>query len=153
MGKVVIVKAFVGSLLGFATAVVIFAVAAGLALANDSFIMNGPDVVGIRTDPFGWTMIGLAALAVLVLIGATMGLFVAWLGAVLNTANLADKTWFVVLLVGGLVSVGFLATLAYVIAGPDGHPTAVPARDGRNRSVQPQLTPASGETARAYRQG
>jgi hypothetical protein len=36
MGKVLIVKAFLGSLLGFATAVVIFALAAGLALANDS---------------------------------------------------------------------------------------------------------------------
>lgn len=53
MGKSVIVKVFVGSLLGFAAAVVIFAVAGGLALANDSFIMNGPDVVGIRTDPLG----------------------------------------------------------------------------------------------------
>jgi hypothetical protein len=87
--------------------------------------MNRPDVVGSRTDPFGWTMIGLAALAPLVMIGATIGLFVAWIGAVLNTANLADKTWF--------VSPGRRAPqrrlprhLAYVTSGPDGQPTAVP---------------------------
>jgi hypothetical protein len=45
---------------------------------------------------------------------------VAWIGAVLNTANLSDKTWFVVLLVVGLLGFAFIATIAYVIAGPDG---------------------------------
>ena len=38
----------------------------------------------------------------------------------INTAELEDKTWFVVLLVLGLFSFGFVAMLAYVIAGPDG---------------------------------
>jgi hypothetical protein len=45
---------------------------------------------------------------------------VAWIGAVLNTAQLPDKTWFVVLLVVGLLGLVFIATVAYVIAGPDG---------------------------------
>ena len=47
MHKAMITKAFVGSLVGFAGAVVLFLVAGGLALWNDSLIMNGPDVVGI----------------------------------------------------------------------------------------------------------
>jgi hypothetical protein len=36
-----------------------------------------------------------------------------------NTAQLDDKTWFVVLLAAGLLSVGFIAMLIYIIAGPD----------------------------------
>ncbi|MGZ6256323.1 MAG: hypothetical protein ACXWMB_04840 [Candidatus Limnocylindria bacterium] len=39
----------------------------------------------------------------------------------LNTAELADKTWFVILLVLGIFSFGLIAMIAYVIAGPDGH--------------------------------
>ena len=46
--------------------------------------------------------------------------FVAWIGAVLNTAHLPDKTRFVVLLVVGLLGFVFIGTIAYVIAGPDG---------------------------------
>lgn len=50
---------------------------------------------------------------------------VAWVGAVLNTYRLADRTWFVVLLAGGLLGIGsgligFAVMVAYLIAGPDG---------------------------------
>jgi hypothetical protein len=45
--------------------------------------------------------------------------FVAWVGAVLHTAELEDKTWFIVLLVAGLLSFGFIAMIVYLIAGPD----------------------------------
>ena len=38
----------------------------------------------------------------------------------LNTAQLPDKTWFAVLLVVGVLGLVFFATVAYVIAGPDG---------------------------------
>ena len=62
----------------------------------------------------------------LVVIGAAVAQFVAWVGAVLNTAQLPDKTWFVVLLVTGLLSFGFIAMIVYVIAGPDSQrPAAV----------------------------
>lgn len=94
-------------------------------------------------------MIGLAAVAVLVMIGAALGLVVAWIGAVLNTANLADKTWFIVVLVGGLLGVGFLVTVAYVIAGPDGQPMTVPTRDERVSLIRHQPTTASLGIARA----
>jgi hypothetical protein len=59
-------------------------------------------------------------LAVLLLLFAAVAHFVAWIGAVLNTAHLPDKTWCVVLLVVGLLGLVFIATVAYVIAGPDG---------------------------------
>lgn len=131
MGRAVIVKVFVGSLVGFVAAVVLFLVAGGLAVWSGAFVMDGPDVVGIQPDAFAWSMIGLVGVAVLVMVGAALGLFVAWIGAVLTTANLPDKTWLIILLVGGLLSVGFIVTLVYVVAGPDGRPAGAAAHDGR----------------------
>ena len=43
----------------------------------------------------------------------------SWIGALFDTARLDDKTWFVVLLVLGIWSFGFVAMVAYVVAGPD----------------------------------
>lgn len=97
-----------------------------LAYANGNFVKRGPDVVGIHATAFGWVMIGLAAVAILVLIAAAITQFVAWIGAVLNTASLEDKTWFIVLLVTGLLSFGFIAMIAYLVAGPDDPPQVTP---------------------------
>jgi len=94
------------------------AVAGGLAIANSSLVKNGPDVTGIHATALGWVMIGLAGVAILVLIAAAITQFVAWIGAVINTAQLPDKTWFIVLLVTGLLSFGFIAMIVYLIAGP-----------------------------------
>lgn len=125
MRKPTIVKFFLGSLVGMAASVVLLIVAGALALGSDVFIMDGPDVVGVKAGAFGWTMLGLVAVAVLGILAALGAQVVSWVGAVLNTAQLPDKTWFVVVLVGGLVSLGFIATLAYVIGGPDGERQAV----------------------------
>lgn len=137
MRKAMIVKLFIGSLIGLVGAAVLFLVAGGLAVWSDAFVMDGPDVVGVRPQPFGWTMIGLAGLAILLMSLAGVGLFVAWVGAVVNTANLPDKVWFIVLLVGGLLSVGFLVTLAYVIAGPDGARPVVPTQIPEAEMIPP----------------
>ena len=63
---------------------------------------------------------GLAIVGILAVIGGALGQFVAWIGAVLNTSRLADKTWFILLLVLGLVSFGSIAMVVYLVAGPDG---------------------------------
>ncbi len=57
---------------------------------------------------------------------------VAWIGALANTYLVADKTWFAIVLAGGLFGfffglIGFAAMIAYVIAGPDGYALAGPA--------------------------
>ena len=118
MRKSTVVKFFLGSLIGAAASLVLLIVAGLLAIRSDAFVMDGPDVVGIKAGLFGWTMLALAAVAVLGMLAAVAAQLLAWVGALLNTAQLPDKTWFVVVLVGGLVSLGFLATLAYVIGGP-----------------------------------
>ena len=46
----------------------------------------------------------------------------AWLGVLAATGSRPDKTWFVVVLVVGPPSVGFLATLVYLVAGPSDEP-------------------------------
>jgi len=120
MTKSMVVKLFWGSLIGLVAGLVLMGVTVALAISNHIFVMSGPDVTGIKSGALSWTLLGLMGLAVLLLLFAAVAHFVAWIGAVLNTAHLPDKTWFVVLLVVGLLGLVFIATIAYVIAGPDG---------------------------------
>jgi hypothetical protein len=120
MSKSSVTKLFVGSLIAVVGGLVVLLVGVWLALANSALVMSGPDVTGIESSPFAWSMVGLAIIGIIAMIGGAIGQFVAWIGAVINTAYLEDKTWFVLLLVLGLLSFGFVAMLIYVIAGPDG---------------------------------
>ena len=101
--------------------------------------MDGADVTGFQPSSMTPTAIGMALLGVLAIIGGSLGQFVAWIGAVVNTARLDDKTWFVVLLVLGLLSFGFIAMLVYVLAGPDG--TAPAPAPPTNPRPEPQHEP------------
>lgn len=120
MTKTLIVKLFWGSLIGLVAGLVLVGATGVVAISNDIFVMSGPDVTGINSGLLSWTLLGLLVLALLILLFAAVAHFVAWIGAVLNTAQLPDKTWCVVLLVVGLLGLVFVATAAYVIAGPDG---------------------------------
>jgi hypothetical protein len=120
MTKSMIVKLFWGSLIALVAGLVLMGITVALAISNHIFVMSGPDVTGIKSGALSWTLLGLMGLAVLLLLFAAVAHFVAWIGAVLNTAHLPDKTWCVVLLVVGLLGLVFIATVAYVIAGPDG---------------------------------
>jgi hypothetical protein len=143
LAKTTIRSLFVGSIIAFAGALVLLAVSGGLAIANGGLVRDGPDVTGIRETPFGWVMVGLASLAVLVMIAAAVTQFIAWVGAVINTARFQDKTWFISLLVTGLLSVGFIAMIIYLIAGPDDPPplSAVPAaRPAASRNLHSRST-------------
>jgi hypothetical protein len=63
-------------------------------------------------------------LALFLGLGSAVGGFVAWLAALAATGRRTDKSWFVVLLVLGLLSIGFLATLMYLVAGSRDEPEA-----------------------------
>ncbi len=120
MSKSIVTKIFVGSIIAIVGGVVLLAAGLFLAYVNGTFIMQGPDVVGIHPSAFTWSMAGLGIVGILAAVGGALAQFVAWIGAVLNTARLDDKTWSIVLLVLGLLSFGFIAMLVYVVAGPDG---------------------------------
>jgi hypothetical protein len=120
MTKSTVTKIFVGSLIAITGGVVLLAAGVWLAYANGTFMMRGPDVFGIHPSTFTWSMAALAIVGMLAVIGGALAQFIAWIGAVLNTSRLEDKTWFIVLLVLGLLSFGFIAMLVYLVAGPDG---------------------------------
>ncbi|HET6380784.1 MAG TPA: hypothetical protein VFH63_07075 [candidate division Zixibacteria bacterium] len=130
MSKPTINRLFAGSVLAVVAGMLVAFVAVWLAFLADAFVMDGPDVVGIRWTATTWGLLGVFAAGVLAAIGGCIGGLVSWIGALLNTAQLQAKTWFIVLLILGLWNLGLVAMIAYVIAGPDGtrrSPRDVPA--------------------------
>lgn len=120
MSKPTVTKLFLGSVIAVVAGVVLGFAAVWYAYLNDAFVLSGEDVIGIQATPGAWGMVGLAFVAGLTIVGGFIGGLVSWIGALLNTAQLEDKTWFILLLVLGLLSFGLVAMIAYVIGGPDG---------------------------------
>lgn len=103
MSKPTITRLFVGAIVAVAAGLVLVLAAVWAAVASDVAVTVTLVVVG-----------SLAMIA-----GLVAGV-ASWIGALFNTAQLEDKTWFGSLLVLGLFSAGFLAMVGYVLAGPDG---------------------------------
>ena len=135
MSRSVIVKWFYASLISLGGGLILLSGAAVLALTADILVMDGPDVVGVRSAAPAWILSGLLALAIAVLLGSGVAMFVAWIGAVVNTAGLPAKAWFVILLVAGLLGMAAFAMVAYVAAGPGGSQSA--ALPGGEKAAQP----------------
>ena len=129
MSKATVTRVFWGSLIVIAGGLVLLAISGGLGFAGTEFIMRGPDVVGVQPTSLTWMAGSFAIVAVVALISGGVAQFVAWVGALLNTAPLTDKTWFLVLLLLGIFGLGFIPMLLYVLAGPDGTATTAPAAE------------------------
>lgn len=139
MTKPTITRLFVGSIAAFVAAIVLGIFACAWAFANGVFQLDGPDVTGITGGAAAWWTIGMIVIAGLAVVGSAIGGLVAWIGALLNTARLEDKTWFILLLVLGLFSFGLIAMILYVLAGPDG---TLPQAPRDTRPIQPGGMPA-----------
>jgi hypothetical protein len=124
MTKATVTRLFVSSLIAAATGAIAVIIAVGIAMANGVFVMNGPDVVDVQGSPLALSLLALGIVGGLVILGGAIGGLVSWIGALLNTSQLESKTWFLVLLLLGIFNIGFLAMIAYVIAGPDGRAQA-----------------------------
>jgi hypothetical protein len=120
MSKSTVTRLFVGSAIAVVAGLLLGLTALWVAFANGAFVMRGNDVIAIQPGPGAWFVLGIGILAGLVVMGGLVGGLVSWIGALLNTAALPDKTWFILLLVLGLLSFGLVAMIAYVIGGPDG---------------------------------
>lgn len=119
MSKAAITRLF---LVGVAAAVVgaiILLTAVVSALASGLIVVGGPTVVAVD-GRVAWTLVGPLAIGAATIGVGAIAAVVAWVGALSNTVKLADKRWFATLLVLGLSSFGWLALVAYVVAGPDG---------------------------------
>jgi hypothetical protein len=128
MSKQTITRLFVGSLIAVVVGIVFALVGVALAFASGALVVSGQDLTTVEPIRLTATAIVSITVGALGIIGGAIGQFVAWIGAVINTSRLEDKTWFILLLVLGLLSFGFIAMLVYVLAGPDGTRPAVDQR-------------------------
>jgi hypothetical protein len=120
MSKATVTRLFVGSAVAVGAGALLAVIAVWLAIANGVFVMSGADVVGLQGGALSWILIGLVIVGGLAMMGGLIGGLVSWIGALLNTSQLESKTWFLVLLLLGIFNFGFIAMIAYVVAGPDG---------------------------------
>jgi hypothetical protein len=126
MSKATVTRLFIGAGLAMIAGAVLAFVAVGIAVANNVFVMNGSDIVGLRGSALGWASLGLGIVGVLAIVGGMIAGLVSWIGALLNTWQLESKAWFIGLLLLGIFNLGFFAMVAYLIAGPDGKTGAAP---------------------------
>jgi hypothetical protein len=122
MAKATVTRLFIGSLIAALAGAVLLIVAVSVALANDVFVFQGSEVVDVRPTGLALGMLGLGIAGALTIIGAAIGGLISWIGALLNTSQLESKAWFLGLLLLGIFNLGFLAMIAYLVAGPDGRP-------------------------------
>jgi hypothetical protein len=135
MTKPMITRIWIIGLIVLAIGLIVGGIGLGLMLAYGGHFTARANGSGYDFTPtinaFFWTTVGLMTGGFAVAAGGGIAQLAAWIGAVINTYQIQDKTWFIVLLVGGFLSLGFalfgFATMvAYLIAGPDGKGIAPP---------------------------
>ena len=120
MSKKNIARLFVGATVAVAAGVVLGIAALWAALASDAIDLGGSDYIHVNGGSGAWTALALVIVGSMVMLGGTIAAVVSWIGALLNTWQLEDKLWFGSLLAGGLLGLGVVAMIAYVVAGQDG---------------------------------
>ena len=118
MSKTTITWLFVAAIAAVCAGIIIGIAATFEGLANHAVVLGGPQVVSVNGEVLAWT-IAARAIASLVIAAGSVAAIAAWVGALVNTYRLEDKTWFAALLLLGLVSMGWVAMIVYVAAGPD----------------------------------
>src|SRR5438105_3308642 len=118
MSKATITRLFEAAVAAVVAGMVIGIAAVVAGLANGAVVLGGSQAVTLNGGALAWTL-GLLVIASLVTAAGAVAAIASWVGALLNTSQLEDKAWFAALPVLGLVSLGWLAMLAYVLAGPD----------------------------------
>jgi hypothetical protein len=128
MTKATVTKIFLGGVLAAITGAIVGVLAVGIGYANDVFVMNGQEIVGLRTSALTWSLLGVGIVGALAMAAGAIAGLVSWIGALLNVSQLESKTWFVVLILLGIFNFGIFGMIAYVIAGPDGTAAKAPRR-------------------------
>jgi hypothetical protein len=118
MSKATVTRLFFGAIVALAVGLVVTLATVLAAIAGGVVMIGGPTVVTVDGDVFAESLPWLLIAALVFVLGEIAAL-TSWIGALLNTWQVEDKTWFAALLVLGLVSFGWVAMAAYVFAGPD----------------------------------
>ena len=129
MRKPQITRIWLIGLITLFVGMIIMGVSMGLMFANGgswvwSARNNGYDFIP-RTDSYFWSTLSVMIVGAVIVLAGGVAQLAAWVGALINTYRLPERTWFIVLLVGGLIGLWIGLTnlavmIAYVIAGPDG---------------------------------
>jgi H+/Cl- antiporter ClcA len=120
MSKRNVTRLFAGGIVVVGVGLVLGIAALWAALASDAIDLGGSHVIDVNGGSGAWTALAFVIVASLAILGGTVAAVVSWIAALLNTWELEDKTWFASLLALGLLGVGVVAMIAYVVAGPDG---------------------------------
>ena len=137
MRKSTITRVWLGGMIAIAIGFVVVGIGVVLMLSNGTFTAaprwEGYDFTPTQNGSF-WTAVALMTVGGLIGIGGLIAQFVAWIGALVNSSRLADKSWFVITLVLGLVGFGLIVMILYLLMAPDayedgfaGTPTGVSA--------------------------
>jgi len=118
MSKPLITRLFFAAILALAVGVVLTIATAVMALANGVVDLGGPSVVHVDGTALA-ELIPWLLIAALVFVAGEVAAVFSWVGALLNTWQFDDKAWFLALLLLGVFSLGWVAMIAYVVAGPD----------------------------------
>jgi hypothetical protein len=128
MDKPMITRIWLAGLIALAAGLIVGGLGLGLMLAYGGHYTPAPTGSGYEfvptVDGFFWMTVGVMVVGFALAAMGGVAQLAAWIGALLNTHQLEDKAWFIVLLAGGLLGlsfglVGFAAMVAYVVAGPD----------------------------------
>ena len=118
MSKALVTKLFLGAVAAVVIGFIVVLGAFVAALAGGAVSIGGPSVVTVNGGALAGTIVWFIVGGVLIAAGE-LAAIASWIGALVNTSQLDDRTWFLVLLVLGVFSLGWIAMLAYVFAGPD----------------------------------
>ena len=129
MTKSTITKTWIAGLAVFAAGIVAAIGGVGLMLTYGGTFTRVSGTNGYDFTPdnsgFFWFTVTLIVIGGLIVAAGGIVQLAAWVGGLFNSYLLPSKSWFAVLLLGGLLSfffapLGFAAMLAYVVAAPDG---------------------------------
>lgn len=119
MSKATVTTLFIGASVAVVAGSILALGAVLSGIAGGVITLGGAQVIAVNGAAFVGMLPWLLVASVLIGAGTVAGLG-SWIAALFNTSQLEDRTWFVALLVLGLFSLGWIAMIAYVVAGPDG---------------------------------
>lgn len=147
MTKLGVTRMWVAGLIVLVAGLLVGGVSLGLMLTNGGTWVpaasgNGGSDFVPTINGFFWTTVGFMIAGFTVAAVGSVIQLAAWIGALVNTYQLEDKAWFIVLLAGGLLGlafglVGFAVMVAYLVAGPESAP------ERAFRPPMPSMQPAA----------
>jgi hypothetical protein len=124
--KATVTKLFFAGVFAAITGGILMLATLVVGSANDMFVWNGSNIVGVDGSALTWPVVGLGIFGALGIAGGAFASLVSWVGALVNVAQLESKAWFVVLLLAGLFFCVVPGMIAYIIAGPSDNTRATP---------------------------